>query len=271
VAVLQRLWNERDTNLENVLLPYDFFRRDSEHVVDQPLVLTKDGGLMALFSMDGVDPEPLGEERLAGVSMGVRRALEVFNGANLQGGWSDGRWEVQNIFSRRAGSAPTIPNPSRQSAALRFLAAGCNDHWQARTVFTDEVLWAIKFSPRNRDGRSFFRRVSSDVWGLLGGKTDPRVRLSDLREQAGFVRRVMSVFQDNVRGVMTRRPRMHLGLRWLSEEDTYRALWRQVNRRGDEPPPLRYDLPLLSQVAASYRDNSGMHYEVDGRRCPGSN
>jgi hypothetical protein len=265
VADIDRLWNAEGTNLENVLLPYDFFRRDPEYDRDRPLIVTKDGGLLALFAMDGVDPEPLGEERLAAVSAGMRRALEVFNGGSLEGEWSEGAWEVQNIFTRSQGRAPLIPAPKRDSAALRLLTDGINAHWQARLVFVDDVVWAIKFVPRNRDRRSFVRLLVSDIWEPFRGATSPVLRLTELRAQARFVRRVLELFQDNVRAVVTRRPRMDLGLRWLSENQSYGVLWRQVNRRGDDPPALRHDLPLLSQVAGSYRDDSGTHYEIDGQ------
>jgi hypothetical protein len=265
VSELERVWNADSANLENVLLPYDFFRRDPEYSSDQPLVLTKDGGLLAVFGMDGVDPEPLGEERLAAVSAGMRRAFEVFSGTNLEGLWSGGAWELQNIFTRGVGRAPLVPRPARQSAALRMLVDGCNAHWQAKNIFVDELLWVVKFVPSNRDRRSLFHLLASGIWDLFNGTSCPTMRLSDLRTQARFARRVLDVFQDNVRAVMSQRPRMDLGLRWLSEEETYLALWRQVNRRRDEPPPLRRDLSLLTQAAASYRDNGNTHYEIDGQ------
>jgi hypothetical protein len=265
VPELERLWNAEGANLENVLLPYDFFRRELDYDPQRPLVLTKDAGLLAVFGMDGVDPEPLGEERLAAISGGMRRALDAFNGGSLEGQWSEGAWEIQNIFTRGEGRAPMIASPKRDSAALRLLTAGSNAHWQARLVFVDELLWAIKFVPRNRDRRSHFRLLVSEIWDLFKGTTHPLAQLSALRAQARFVRRVLELFQDSVHSVVTQRPRMHLGLRWLSEEETYAAIWRQVNRRRDEPPVLRRDLPLLNQVAGSYRDNSGAHYEIDGR------
>ena len=58
---------------------------------------------------------------------------------------------------------------------------------------------------------------------------------------------------------------MGFGLRPLDEEQVLEALWRQVNRRWDSPGVLRTDLPLLAQVAASERDNTGEQYRIDGR------
>jgi conjugal transfer ATP-binding protein TraC len=58
---------------------------------------------------------------------------------------------------------------------------------------------------------------------------------------------------------------MGFGAKWLGEEDTYRALWRQINRRWEVPTPLRRDLPLVVQIASSDRDNSSDHYKINGR------
>ena len=265
VKELDRAWNGETSNLEDALLPYDFFRRDPHHRSDRPLILTKDGGLLALFFMAGVDPEPLSEDGLAAVSAGMRRAMEVFNGGSLEGDLADGAWEIQSLFTRGEGRAPVIPPPERDSAQLRYLTADGNAYWQARYVFEDEVCWAVKFVPRNKDRRSFFRLLTSGIWSLLRGETNPSVKLHEVQGQAAFVRRVLDVFEDNVHAVRTRRPRMDLGLRWLSEEESYEALWRQVNRRRDQAPPLRRDVPLLTQIAGSYRDNAGVHYAIDGR------
>src|SRR5438045_104429 len=111
---LHELWNGETANLENELLLYDFFRREGDQYdSNRPLILCRDGGLMALFSMEGVDPEPLGEDGLAGVSDGIRRALEVFNPSALDGAWRHGTWEIQNIFTRAEGKAPLIAAPTR--------------------------------------------------------------------------------------------------------------------------------------------------------------
>jgi hypothetical protein len=104
--------------------------------------------------MDGIDPEPLGEEGLSAVSAALRRSLEVFNPANLEGEWRHSTWEIQNIFTRAEGKAPLIAPPVRHSVALRYLANACNEYWQSKTIFHDEILWAVKYCPRFRE-RSF--------------------------------------------------------------------------------------------------------------------
>lgn len=257
---LDRVWNGETSSLENELLFYDFFRRDSDYDPARPLVICKDGGLMALFSMEGLDPEPLGGKELASVSDGLRRAIEVFNPASLEGPWKGGAWEVQNIFTRAEGRAPLIAPPTRDSAALRYLCQASNEYWQGKHVFHDELLWAVKFVPRFRETNLLLR----EIWSLRDAQDDVVMKLRDLRAEARFVRRALKVWEENVQAVVTRRPRLGLGLRWLNEKETHRALWQQVNRRWTDVTPYRPELPLVAQVASSYRDNSGEHFTIDG-------
>src|ERR1700690_3319917 len=120
---------------------------------------------MPIHRMEGVDPEPLGGEGLAGASAALRRALDGLNPSNMEGEWKRGSWEVQNIFPRAVGSAPPIAPPTRDSAALRYLCEATNSYWRERTVFQDEILWAFKYTPRFREGRT----LSWPVWRLRGG------------------------------------------------------------------------------------------------------
>jgi hypothetical protein len=112
---LDQTWNGADANLEDELLLYDFFRREEDYSNERPLIVCKDGGLLALYQMDGIDPEPLGGDGLAGASAALRRAFDVLNPEALEGDWRRGTWEVQNIFSRREGSAPEIAPPTRRA------------------------------------------------------------------------------------------------------------------------------------------------------------
>ncbi len=256
IRTLERRWNKDDGNLETELLLYDFFRREEGYRATHPLIVCKGGGLMALYGMEGIDPEPQGEDGLEAVSAALRRALDTLNPANLEGDWRGGAWEVQNIFTRAEGKAPLVAEPTRDSQALRYLARACNDYWQEKRVYHDEILWAFKFTPRFRD--------RTRAWKLRDAQTEAVLRLDDLRAEARMVRRVLRVAEENLLAFSTRRPKMGFGLRALGEEESFEALWRQANRRWGKPGRLRTDLPLVVQVACSERDNTGEHYRIDG-------
>lgn len=259
ISQLSRLWSE-SANLEDELLLYDFFRRDDEYTPAAPLTLCKDGGLLALFSCTGIDPEPLDDAALAVVSQGLRRAFDVFNPGNLDPRWR-GTWEIQNFFQRRLGPPPAIARPSRSSAALEFLASSSNAFWATKGVFLDEMVWAVKFAPQFKERSTLL----SPIWKLRDATTEAVLKLQDLKGAAAVARRTLKVFVENVEAIETRRPRMGIGLRWLSEVESLDVLWRLVNRRQDGAPPLRTDLPLVAQIASSHRDNSGAHYRVNGK------
>jgi hypothetical protein len=261
LAALDRAWNADSGQLESELLLHDFFRREDGYTSERPLILCRDGGLMALYSMDGIDPEPLGEDGLEGASNAVRRAMEVLNPQNADGEWRHGSWEVQNIWTRSLGAAPTLAAPTRDSAALRYLVDASNAYWQERVVFVDEILWAFKFLPRYRE-RS---RFSWKTWKLRDATAEAVLKLRDLQAQARMVRRTLRVMEENLLGFVCRRPKMGFGVRALSEVDAYKALWRVVNRRWGEPVALRDDVPLVAQIALSQRDDTGENYLVNAR------
>jgi len=82
VAALDAAWNGQSSNLESELLLYDFFRHEEDYAAERPLILCRDGGLMCMYTMDGLDPETMGEDGLELASTAIRRAMDVLNPAN---------------------------------------------------------------------------------------------------------------------------------------------------------------------------------------------
>src|SRR5664279_4686447 len=254
-------WGKDNSSLECELLLHDFFRREEGYSAEHPLILCRDGGLMALYSMDGLDPETMDEDGLEGSSTAIRRSIDVLNPMNQEGEWRHGVWEVQNIWTRSLGAAPTLAQPTRDSAALRYLVNASNNYWQERVVFEDSILWVFRYLPRFREKNLLTWRV----WRLRDSTDEAVVKLKVLQEQARMFRRTMRVVEENLMAFSVRRPKMGFGFRALSELDSYKAIWRVVNRRWGEPMAYRPELPLVTQVALSTRDNSGEHYTINGR------
>jgi hypothetical protein len=254
-------WGKDNSSLECELLLHDFFRREEGYGAEHPLILCRDGGLMALYSMDGLDPETMDEDGLEGSSAAIRRAIDVLNPMNQEGEWRHGVWEVQNIWTRSLGAAPTLAQPTRDSAALRYLVNASNNYWQERVVFEDSILWVFRYLPRFREKNPLAWRV----WRLRDSTDEAVVKLKVLQEQARMFRRTMRVVEENLMAFSVRRPKMGFGFRALSELEAYKAIWRVVNRRWGEPMAYRPELPLVTQVALSTRDDSGEHYTINGR------
>jgi hypothetical protein len=266
VGEIDALWNQAAGNLENAFLPYDFLRqRDPHYEASRPLVLCKDWGMMAMFSMEGADPEVLSNAEKVRLRDGVRRAFDVFGSSQMERPWRSGVWEVQNIFVRRVGVPPTIRRPSRPSVALTNFVDTYNSHWaQEKEVFEDEILWAIKFTPAAEpQTRSLLRHLLAPVWELFRGASPPQALAESVAAQALFVRRQLRAFEKTMKSVASERPPSDLEVHWLTEEETRAALCRQANRKGDPGPKLRRSVPLVAQVASSRRDNRGDDYLID--------
>jgi hypothetical protein len=185
----------------------------------------------------------------------------VLNPMNQEGEWRHGTWEVQNIWTRSLSSAPTLAQPVRDSAALRYLVNASNEYWQARMVFEDSIIWVFKYLPRFRERNP----LTWKVWRLRDSTAESVLKVRLLQDQARMFRRTMRVVEENLMAFAVRRPRMGFGFRALSERETFTQLWRTVNRRWGQPMPLRPELPLVAQVALSDRDNRGEHYRINGR------
>lgn len=249
-------WNSDSGNLENELLFYDFFRLEEGYDPARPFILCKDGGLLILYEMEGIDPEPIGIDGLETASNAIRRAMDTFNPANLDADWKGGTWEIQNIFVRSQGVAPLIPPPLRESKALRYLADSANDFWAKRVIYQDEIIWAVKFSPRFSE---------KEGWRLRDPQQEAVLKLGDLRAESRMFRRMLKTFEENLLAFTTRRPRMGFGLRPLDEDGCHATLWRQINRKGGSATcKLRRDVPLVVQVCSSERDDSEHHYKING-------
>jgi hypothetical protein len=261
---LLRHWNWGDTNLEDLLLVKGFFTGEDPGTAKgrPPLIVQKDGGLLGLYAMEGLDPEGLGNDELTASSCAVGRVLDLMNPENLEGRWAGGTWEVQNLFTRREARPPLLAPPTRNSAVLRYLSKACNDYNQQKTVFQDEVVWLFKYIPKYRLRMPWRRKV----WDLMNEAQHIGLLRSELQAQAWMVRRTLHAVEESMGAFRTSRPRMEFGMRQPSEQEAFDIMWRHVNRRSDTAPRLRADLPLDVQLAASERvATADGDYRVNGR------
>jgi hypothetical protein len=260
---LAKHWNQEDTNLEDLLFVRDFFdtEDDSTRNGRPPLIALQDGGLMASYAVDGLDPEPLGNGDLLGASRAIGRAFDLFNPGNLEPLWGGGTWEIQTVFMRRQCRPPLLSGPARKSAALEYLAKACNDYFQHRLVFKDELVWYFRYVPFFKLQTPALRRA----WRQLDVNAHAELIREKLQAQASMVRRTLQAVEESVGAFSTSRPRMQFGLRQTEEQETFDAIWRQVNRRGEGSPTLRKDLPLHVQLAVSERVEGPSDYRINGR------
>ncbi len=250
-------WNNVSDNLEDQVLPLDFYRLEADYDESKPLVVCKDGGLMALYEMAGLDPEPISERELEFASNAIRRGVESFSVSGMDPRWKGGVFEIQQYYLRQRKSAPVLERPHRKSEVLEYLSDRLHEFWEKRETFDDRLFWAIKFYPRFKD-REWLR--------LRSPKQKVTLYKRALDEQAEMLRRHLKIFEENVNSFSVQRPRMGFGLKALPEDGIYRFLFQMVNKKTDEPPPFNPQKTLLAQVAFSTRsDIPGRAFGVNER------
>lgn len=237
----------KESNLENELYLYDFFRLDPEHTEERPLILCKDGGLMAMIALKGLDPEPMGQEDFDGASAAIRRAMDGFNLDNLDDKWKGGEWELGNMLARVPASIPELSEVERPSKALEFLRDGTQRYWSKKELYEDKLVFWIRFLPKVR--------AEAERWKMRDPEFYAELLEGLLVDQARMIRRKVQQFEESLLAFNTARPVQGFGLNWLSEEEAFRFLFGVVNRRHSDAPIFDSELPLVAQVAMSGRDN----------------
>ena len=246
-------WN-RETNLENELYLVDYFRSESQYTKDWPLVFTKNGGLMAFFTMDGLDPEPFGQEEHLAVAATLRRAAETFSNESVEDEFKGGTWEIINYWERIEGVPQRLRRPARDSEAIHYLVDSTNAFWSQRTVYDDRITWVIQFVPKYHQ---------TGIWKLRSPEANVEILQSHLERQAQFLRRRCRIFQEAVMAYQTPSPRMTLKTRPMNEKEIRQFVYRQANRRQCGDTEVDPDLSLLQQVCYSSRNNSQRVYQVN--------
>ena len=258
LSALFRNWNHLCDNLEEQVLALDFYRLEEGYDSTKPLILCKDGGLMALYEMSGLDPEPISEQELAFASNAIRRGVEAFGTANLEGRWKGGFFEVQQYYLRRRKSPPRLEKPHRDSEVLSFLSDKLYEFWEARETYDDRLYWAVKFYPKFKD-KEWMR--------LRSPRSKVKLLAAQLEDEAAMVRRHLKIFEENVNAFSILRPRMAFALKPLGEQGAYEVMYEMTNKKENgDPPPLNPNRTLLSQVCFSTRtDVPGKHYQINER------
>lgn len=248
-------WN-RETNLENELYLVDFFRSEMQYTREWPLVFTKNGGLMAFFTMEGLDPEPFGQEEMEAVSATIRRAVETFSNDSVEDDFKGGTWEIVNYWERIEAEPQKLRRPARHSDAIRYLVDSTNEFWSKRTVYEDRITWVIQFIPKYHQ---------TDIWKLRSPGANVRLLRGNLERQAQFLRRRCRIFQEAVMAYQTPSPRLTMKTRPMNEREVKDFCFRQVNRKAPGNSEVDPDLSLLQQVCYSSRNNSQRVYQVNDR------
>jgi len=213
---------QQEQKAENVYLYLDFYPARQEGF--QPILL-KDGGVICLWELAGVDYEGLSEGDKEQYSYYLRCALEQLPG--------DGRGFILSNTLLRAQARPPRLDPGSAGAppVVRFVQERKAEFWRSRAerTFENRLICCLRY----------FEQEKIPEWRLL---ISDRKTFHFLREQ--LEERVARLHQgyQALKAALTR-----FGVRELDREATFRLIYRLVNR--DRPPRYRPDLSLGVQTA----------------------
>lgn len=213
--------------LGDILMVYDFYR-DKAAEPGFPVVLLKNGTVLTLVRVRGIDYENSGRDRIEGVIGAVKSLLEQLKpGVVLQ----------TYLVRRRSGTVEDgwFSEPAADSPLLKFLAAERGRFYRklGEQTFENEIFFSIKVNRGPAVLMSFRRFVAGDFRGEIF--KDEIDRLVERLQE------VVSLFRVTLR---------ELGVEVLSREEIFRLLYFLVNF---EAPVcgLRDDLSLHRQLLRS--------------------
>jgi len=220
------LWRDlqrREQTLDNLLLYIDFYPNDH----GLPAILMKDGALVVLFALAGLDYEGFAEDEREQFSYYVRSALEQLP--------DDGQgFMLGNLLVRGPAELPPLAAAADANAVVRFVQDRKQEFWQAMA------------------DRSFQNRVVCSLRYFEPGPVQPSwdTLIAD-RKRFEFIRaklddRLAKLHQ----GFLTLQAALErFGCRPLDRAATFRQLYRLVNLAP--PPAYRPDLSLNAQLGHS--------------------
>ena len=210
-----------EQKLENVLLYVDFLPHEL------PLILLKDGSLLILFELGGLDYEGLSEEEKEHYSYFARMALEQLpdEGAGFM---------LSNVLVRDKPDPIPLKHNPHAHPLIQFVQDRKQEFWNERfsTSYGNRIFCGLRyFSPRRMEPRwsllvqeaKLFRFYRDQIYAAAGKLEDGFLTLA------------------NAFG--------HFGFRALDREQSFRVLYELVN--FTKAPAYRADLSLNAQLAHS--------------------
>src|SRR5437867_7328709 len=214
--------NRHEQKLENVLLYVDFI----DH--ELPVILLKDGSLVTLFQLAGLDYEGLSEEEKEQFSQFVRVALEQLpdEGAGFM---------LSNLLIRDTPQPLPLRKNPEAHPLIQFLQARKQAFWDDLLTrsFGNRILCGLRyFHPKRKEPN----------WGLLVQENKlfrfyrDQLKTSLHRLELGFVALASSLGR--------------FGFRPLDRARSFAALYELIN--FVKAPAYRSDLSLNAQLAHSH-------------------
>lgn len=213
--------NRYEQKLENVLLYIDFLNHEL------PIILLKDGSLLILFQLSGLDYEGLSEDQKEQFSHYARAALEQL--PNEGEGFM-----LSNLLIRDTPHPQSLRKNPKAPQLIQFVQSKKQAFWNdlISKSFGNQILCGLRYYPA---------RKKNPNWSLL---VQENKLLRFYRTQ---IRECVKQLEQGYLALASSLARF--GFRAVDRAGSFEALYELIN--FSEPPAYRSDLSLNAQLAQS--------------------
>jgi type IV secretory pathway VirB4 component len=217
-----------EQNLSNILLYYDFI--DNENTGFEP-VLMKDGSIIVLFSLEGMDYEGLSEQERDQLSYYIKGACE-----QLGSGYT-----LENYMIRRPASFIALKETGKSPEIIQYIQEKKEDFWReiCTNSLENELLFCLRYFKAKKKERPFSAMISENKQFEIEQK---EIESSLNKLYQGYLS-----FRSSIQAVSIGPGQEKFEFKSLDRKQTFRAIYKLVN--FCEPGPYRSDLSLNTQVA----------------------
>ena len=216
-----------EQSMDNVLLFYDFY--DSEGMDFSP-ILMKDGAVIALFRIGGMDYEGLSEEDREQLSYYIRGACE-----QLGSGFT-----LENYLVRGPAKFIELKQNENSPEIINYIQKKKEDFWRIRcdNALENELLFCIRYYRSKKKELPLSAYLSEKKIIEIERKTiDEAVR----KLYQGFM-----AFRSSIQAIAIGPSQEKFEFITLDRDESFNAIYRLVNQ--SDPGPYREDLSLVTQV-----------------------
>jgi len=209
-----------EQKLDNVILYIDFLP------TKKPIIFLKDGSLLILFRLDGLDYEGLSEEKREEAAHCARTALELLPDEGFG-------FMVSNLLIRDTPKPiPLIANPDAPPL-IQFVQG-------KKQVFWNELI-SKSFANGILCGLRYFPQRVPPPWGTL---------VQDKKRFTFYVNEIKEAAEKLEQGFLALSSGLdRFGFREMTREESFSALYELINY--SDAPVYRKDLSLIAQLTHS--------------------
>lgn len=209
-----------EQKLDNLVLYVDFCDNDE----DKPIIFLKDGSVLILFQLDGIDYEGLGEEEKEQLSYYVKNALE-----QLGKGFS-----LSNLLIRTRSPRCRLKAGTGAPEIIQFMQSRNQAYWDhvAKSSLSNYIYCSLGYQNPTK--------FPKDINTLMKPHGTISIMIRELQENC---RELLKGYA-SMKATLSR-----FGFCDLSREESFNTLYQIMN--DADPPVYRDDIPLNIQLCHS--------------------